>query len=80
MTRREIWVDRGWGAGGLEGMGAGSGGRPGRMARRAVFFLGLELAQRWEGAWDRPLTEWREQLGIAALVTNSPFKAETPWG
>ena len=36
------------------------------------------LAQRWEQGWDRPLAEWREQLGIAALVANSPFKAETP--
>ena len=36
------------------------------------------LAQRWEQGWDRHLAEWREQLGIAALVANSPFKAETP--
>ena len=32
------------------------------------------LAQRWEDGWDRPLAEWREQLGIAALVACSPFK------
>ena len=36
------------------------------------------LAQRWEEGWDRPLTEWREKLGIAALVARSPFRAETP--
>ena len=36
------------------------------------------LAQRWEGGWNRPLAEWREQLGITALVVNSPFRAETP--
>ena len=35
------------------------------------------LAQRWEEGWDRPLTEWREQLGITALVARSPFRAET---
>lgn len=33
------------------------------------------LAQRWEEGWDRPLAEWREQLGIAALVARSPFPA-----
>ena len=31
------------------------------------------LAQRWEESWDRPLSDWREQLGIAALVAGSPF-------
>ena len=38
------------------------------------------LAQRWEGGWNHPLAEWREQLGIAALVANSPFRTETPRG
>jgi ubiquinone biosynthesis protein Coq4 len=36
------------------------------------------LAQRWEEGWDRPLAEWREQLGIADLVARSPFRSETP--
>ena len=36
------------------------------------------LAQRWEQGWDRPLVDWRVQLGIAALVARSPFRAETP--
>ena len=31
------------------------------------------LAQRWEEGWARPLAEWREQLGIAAIVARSPF-------
>ena len=34
------------------------------------------LAQRWEEGWQRPLAEWREQLGIAALVARSPFAAQ----
>ena len=34
------------------------------------------LAQRWEEGWDRPLAEWREQLGIAAFVARSPFRGE----
>ena len=33
------------------------------------------LAQRWEEGWHRPLAEWREELGIAALVARSPFAA-----
>jgi ubiquinone biosynthesis protein Coq4 len=35
------------------------------------------LAQRWEDGWDRPLAEWRKQLGITELVARSPFRAET---
>lgn len=31
------------------------------------------LAQRWEEGWQRPLPEWRQQLGIAAIVARSPF-------
>jgi ubiquinone biosynthesis protein COQ4 len=38
------------------------------------------LAQRWEEGWDRPLAEWREQLGITALVARSPFRGETSQG
>lgn len=33
------------------------------------------LAQLWEEGWDRPLLEWREQQGIAALVGRSPLGA-----
>jgi ubiquinone biosynthesis protein Coq4 len=29
------------------------------------------LAQRWKEGWQRPLAEWREQLGIAALVARN---------
>jgi ubiquinone biosynthesis protein Coq4 len=36
------------------------------------------LAQRWEEGWDRPLADWREQLGITTLVERSPFRTETP--
>jgi ubiquinone biosynthesis protein Coq4 len=31
------------------------------------------LAQRWEEGWQRPLAEWRLQLGIAPVVARSPF-------
>jgi len=31
------------------------------------------LAQRWEEGWGRPLADWREQLGIAAIVAQGPF-------
>ena len=34
------------------------------------------LAQRWEEGWDRPLTDWKEQLGITELVKRSPFRVE----
>ena len=38
------------------------------------------LAQRWEEGWSRPLADWRERLGITALVANWPFRAETSRG
>jgi hypothetical protein len=31
------------------------------------------LAQRWEEGWERPLAQWRQELGIAAVVARSPF-------
>ncbi|MEY4297643.1 MAG: hypothetical protein RLZZ423_822 [Cyanobacteriota bacterium] len=31
------------------------------------------LAQRWEEGWQRPLREWREQLGLTELIRRSPF-------
>ena len=31
------------------------------------------LAQRWEEGWQRPLAEWREQLGLSALIERNPF-------
>ena len=36
------------------------------------------LAQRWEEGWERPLADWRKQLGISALVARSPFHAGSP--
>ncbi len=33
------------------------------------------LAQRWEEGWQRPLAEWREQLGLSALMVRNPFAA-----
>jgi len=46
--------------------------------------LGRVCASCWpsagRGAGIAPLAEWREQLGIPALVANSPFRAETPRG
>ena len=67
------------------------GGDPRSLSARTVrqnVAFGLELgracapllAQRWEEGWGQPLAQWREQLGIAALVANSPFRAETPRG
>lgn len=32
------------------------------------------LAQRWEEGWETPLQQWREQLGIAAAIAQSPFQ------
>ena len=34
------------------------------------------LAQRWEEGWPRPLAEWREELGLSALIRRNPFAAE----
>jgi hypothetical protein len=38
--------------------------------------------ERWvRRAWERPLGEWRECLGIAMLLATSPFLAlEATWG
>jgi ubiquinone biosynthesis protein COQ4 len=38
------------------------------------------LAQRWEEGMERPLADWREQLGITALVERSPFRTEMARG
>ncbi|MFO0015222.1 MAG: hypothetical protein ACK52U_01535 [Synechococcaceae cyanobacterium] len=41
----------------------------------SAMLLGADLlTQRWEEGWQRLLAEWREQLGIAALVARRPFK------
>ncbi len=32
------------------------------------------LAQRWEEGWQWPLAQWRQQLGIAAIVARCPFQ------
>ena len=31
------------------------------------------LAQRWEGGWERPVSEWRDALGISTLVNHGLF-------
>ena len=31
------------------------------------------LAQRWEEGWERPLSDWRDALGISHLIAQSPF-------
>jgi ubiquinone biosynthesis protein Coq4 len=31
------------------------------------------LAQRWEEGWERPLLQWRRQLGVAAELARGPF-------
>jgi len=33
------------------------------------------LAQRWEEGWPRPLAEWRERLGLSAVIRRNPFAA-----
>lgn len=33
----------------------------------------LLLAQRWEDGWAKPLQDWRQQLGIDALMQRNPF-------
>ena len=38
------------------------------------------LAQRWEEGWGQPLAQWREQLGITALVGRSPFREKSATG
>lgn len=38
------------------------------------------LAQRWEEGWGQPLAQWREQLGITALVERSPFRGKPSTG
>lgn len=35
------------------------------------------LAQRWEEGWERPLAEWRDQLGISEELRLSPFAVST---
>ena len=64
------------------------GSAPGEVDVGQAAAYGLELgrvcapllAQRWEEGWDRPLAEWREQLGITELVARSPFSVETSLG
>ena len=31
---------------------------------------------RWEQGWERPLAEWRYELGLTSLLENSPFQDE----
>jgi ubiquinone biosynthesis protein Coq4 len=31
---------------------------------------------RWEEGWERPLEEWRSELGLLPLLENSPFQDE----
>ena len=33
------------------------------------------LAQRWEEGWERPLAEWRERLGLSAVIWRNPIAA-----
>lgn len=58
------------------------GSRPGEPDIGAAVAFGLQLgaacapllAQRWEEGWQRPLSSWREELGIAELLSRSPFR------
>ena len=57
------------------------GPAPGDCDVGAAVAYGLELgrlcapllAQRWEEGWQRPLSLWRQELGIAAIVAGGPF-------
>ena len=33
-------------------------------------------AYRWEEGWERPLAEWRSELGLTPLLEKSPFQDE----
>ena len=33
-------------------------------------------AFRWEEGWERPLAEWRSELGLTSLLEISPFQDE----
>jgi ubiquinone biosynthesis protein Coq4 len=58
------------------------GPRPGEPDIGAAVAFGLQLgeacapllAQRWEQGWQRPLSEWRQDLGITPLLSRSPFR------
>ncbi len=58
------------------------GTSPGEPDVGAAVAFGLQLgqacapllAQRWEEGWERPLSQWREELGLAALLSQSPFR------
>lgn len=57
------------------------GPTPGEVDVGQAVAYGLELgrickpllAQRWEEGWHLPLSHWQQQLGIASLVSCSPF-------
>ena len=57
------------------------GPSPGDVDIGLAIAFGLQLghacaplaAQRWENGWDRPLSDWRQELGIAELLKQSPF-------
>lgn len=34
------------------------------------------FSQRWEDGWERPMTDWHDELGISELLKTSPFRDE----
>ena len=34
------------------------------------------FSQRWEDGWERPMTEWQDELGISEILKTSPFRDE----
>ena len=34
------------------------------------------FSQRWEEGWERPMTDWQEELGITEILKKSPFRDE----
>lgn len=46
--------------------------------------LGIAVGQKvpelfpppWEEGWERPITDWHDELGISELLKTSPFQVE----
>ena len=34
------------------------------------------FSPRWEEGWDRPITDWQDELGISEVLKTSPFQDE----
>ena len=34
------------------------------------------FSPRWEDGWERPITDWQNELGITKLLMTSPFQED----